>query len=190
VWLAASSTASASGPAKGSQDLALEKYLHDFAVVIYREKVEEELKAEKNKLGDMEKGLTGVIKSQEKSEKTIKENQRENEKADDAIATNKNDIKASNEKISDQKEMVVYTAADPNATKGAKKTLKELEDDKEDLQKENANRNENIDDRNKENRAENRSMVNDMQSYEAKAAAIEKQKLVVRDVQAKLDNIK
>ena len=190
AWLAQNNISSASGVANSNQDLAVQKFLRDFALTEYRSAVKRELKNEQNKLAALEKDLTGVIKGEEKSTKTMNANERSNERAGDAIATNNSDIKTSTEKISDQKEMVQHTAADPNATKGAKKTLAEMESEKKDLQKQNETQNKNIDNRNKETRAEDRNMQTAQQNHDAKTIAIEKQKEVVAAVQTKLDNIK
>ena len=190
AWLAESNVADAARGAKNDQNLAVQKMLHDFAVTSYRAAVKDELKVEQNKLADLEKDLKSVIKDEDKSTKAINANERSNERADDAISTNKGDINRATEKISDQKVFVQQTAADPNAKKGAQKTLAEMENDKKDLQKQNEKQNKNIDSRNKENRVEDRNMVAAQQSQEIKIAAIEKQKVVVANVQAKLDNIK
>ena len=138
----------------------------------------------------MEKELTALIKEDEKSLKKISENQRSNERANDAIVTNNGDIQSSSDKISDQKEMVEMTASDPKAAKGAQKTLDDLEHEKKDLQKQNETEGRNMDSRNKETREEERNTTDSQQAQAVKTADIEKQKLIVHVVQTKLDNIK
>jgi hypothetical protein len=172
-----------------TQRLAFQKYLHDFAVSEYKEVVTVQLKKEEHKLKDMEKDLAKLIKGGEKSIKTINSNDRSNERADDAIAINKKDIETSSDKITEQKTLVEITAEDPNAKKGAEKTLGNMEDDKKDLQKENESAAKKIDDRNKENRKEDRNLVNANQSYESQVLAIEKQKALVNVIKEKLDHI-
>lgn len=172
-----------------NQPLAVEKYLRDFAVVEYRKAVEKELKAEENKLASLEQDLAKIIKGEEKSTKTINVNERSNEQAVDAIATNNSDIAVSGEKITEQKKMVEYTAADPNATKGAKKTLDELKGEKKDLQKANETQQKKTDNRNKENRAEDRNLTKSQMNYETITLAIAQQTVVVNAVKAKLEKI-
>jgi hypothetical protein len=173
-----------------NQDLAVKKYLHDFAVTAYRKVVETELKTEQNKLNDLERDMSRIITGDEKSNKTINTNERSNQRSEDAIVTNNSDIKASDKKISDQKDMVDYTAPDANATKGAQKTLDQMEKDKADLQKQNEAQNKHIDSRDKESRAADRNMETGQQNMQLKTATIEKQKEVVRAVQAKLNGIR
>ncbi len=172
-----------------NQPLAVQKYLRDFAVAEYRKAVVAELNTEENKLASLERDLAKVIKGQEKSTKTINVNERSNERAVDAVATNNSDITASGEKITEQKKMVEQTAADPNATKGAQKTLNEMESDKKDLQKANETQQKNTDNRNKENRAEGRNLTNSQLSYETITLAITQQTAVVNAVKEKLAQI-
>jgi hypothetical protein len=106
------------------------------------------------------------------------------------MAVTNKDIASASVGITDQKEMVKTTASDPNAQKGAEKTLDNLEDDKKDLQKDNKKKGEHLNDLEKENRQVARTMSSNDQNVDQKTAGIEVQKGVVRDVQAKLSNIK
>lgn len=187
VWL---DEKSVSSKPNNGQHLAVQKYVYDFSVQQYRAAVQKELKTEQAKQKKLENDLSGLIKGEEKAVKTVSENERSTERANDAIATNYRDIDNSTEKISDQKQNVERNAADANAAKGAKKTLGELQDEKKDLQKENEKQSKKIDSRNKENRAEVRHMVASQENQEAKIAALEKQKLIVHAVQEKLNNIR
>lgn len=189
VRLAAHLARNAIEAGNSNQPLAVQKYLRDFAVAEYRKAVVKELKTEENKLASLERNLAKVIKGEEKSTKTINVNERSNEQAVDVIATNNSDITVSGEKITEQKKMVDYTAADPNATKGAQKTLDELKDDKKDLQKANEAQQKKTDNRNKENRAEDRNLVKSQQNYETITLAIAQQRAVVNTVKEKLAKI-
>jgi len=189
VWLAQNNIVSASGMANANQDLAVQKFMRDFALSAYREALEEELKTEEHKLRDLEKDMSKAVKSEEKLNKDMQKNERCNEKDEEAIATNKREIQRIIDKITEQKKMVDLTAADPNANKGAKKTLDNLEDKKKDLQKHNEKTSEDIEDRNKEMRATEREKNAAHQLYEAKVAAVEAQREVVNTVKRKLDDI-
>lgn len=186
VWLG---EISISKVPNSGQHLAVQKYVYDFVVQQYRHAVEAELKTERAKQQKLGNDLAGYIKSEEKSTKTVNANERTTERAKDAITTNNGDIQNSTDKISDQKQNVERNASDQNASKGAKKTLAELEDEKKDLQKENEKKSEKMYDRNKENRKEVRNIENSHENQANTAAALEKQKQVVHDVQTKLDNI-
>ncbi len=190
VWFPENSKVFTSKEQSTGANQAMEKYVRDFGVQEYTRVVQRELKAEQDKLKKLESELARLIKDEEKSIKTVSENERTTERANDAIATNNRDIQNSTDKISGQKYNVERNAADANAQKGAKKTLGELEDDKKDLQKQNEKQGKQMDSRGKENRAEERSMVSSIEKQAAKTEAIEKQKAVVAEVQAKLNNIK
>jgi hypothetical protein len=105
------------------------------------------------------------------------------------VLTNNNDINSYSEKINDQKGMVDYTAADANANKGAKKTLKEMKSEKRDLQKDSEKRRQRIDKRNKENRALDRNSEITIENQRAKTNEIEQQKIVVAAIKTKLDRL-
>ncbi|MBL0309922.1 MAG: hypothetical protein IPP77_09670 [Bacteroidetes bacterium] len=172
------------------RELAAQKYLHDFAIQEYRAAVQEELATEQNKLQLMEKQLSGLNQDEEKSVKTIQENERATERSNEAIITNKADIQNSSDKISNQKGMVDRTASDPNATKGAKKTLSQMEDEKKELQKRNEAQGKDKYSMSKENRAEERNTSTIQQKQMLKTADIETQRQKVYEVKTKLDNIK
>lgn len=189
VWLAQNNIVSASGVANANQDLAVQKFMRDFALSAYEEALEDELKTEERKLRDFEKDMSKAVKEEEKLNKGMKKNERCNEKDQEAIATNKREIQRVIDKIAEQKKMVELTAADPNANKGAKKTLSKLEDEKKDLQKENEKKSEEIEDRNKEMRASSREKEAAHQVYEAKVAIVEAQREVVNTVKRKLEDV-
>lgn len=190
VWLSQNGRALVSDAADSGLNLAAKKYVFDFAIGQYREAVQMELKAEQSKLKDMEGELASLLKTREKSIETVNDNEREEKKTEAAIAVTNRDIDNASLDIHDQKQMVKTTAADPNAQKGAEKTLDNLQDDKKDLQKDNKKKGEHLNDLEKENRQVARTMDTNDQNVDLKTAAIEAQKEVVRAVQTKLANIK
>lgn len=190
VWFPENSAFFGSKEQGTGVNAAMEKYVRDFGVQEYKRAVQRELKAEQNKLKKLEGELATLIKAEEKSIKTVSENDRTTGRANDAIATNNSDLQNSSDKISGQKNNVALTASDANATKGAKKTLGEMEGDKKDLQRQNEKQGRQMDSRDKENRAEERSMVTSKENQTTKTAVIAEQKLVVAAVQTKLNNIK
>lgn len=167
----------------------MNKYIRDFAVQEYKRVVQIELKREQDKLKNLEADFARLIKSEEKSIKTVSENDRTTTRANQAITTNNADIQTSATKISTQKENVDLNASDANAQKGAKKTLAELESDKKDLQKKNESQGKSAYNRDKENRAQERNMASSKEKQAAKTEAIDKQRLIVASVQTKLNNI-
>jgi chromosome segregation ATPase len=189
AWLANQRTSTNMLSDNKQQELAVQKYLHDFAISGYKKAVDQELRAEQQKLESMEKEMAALVKSGERSAQIINSNDRSNEVSTDAISTNKSDIASSSEKIEKQKEMVDYTAADVNANRGAEKTLNNLEQEKKDLQRNTEVRNRTMDNRNKESRSENRNLQSAEQQYSITSQAIEEQRALVNRIQVKRQNI-
>lgn len=187
VWLDDRSLSTTSNSA---QHLAIQKYVHDFAVMEYRQVVRKELKEAQHAMAKMESDLARLIRDDEKSYQTISENDRRTVKANDAMVTNTGDIAHASEKIVEQKDNVDRNAADPNALKGSNKTLDEMESDKKTLQRQNEKQGKSIDDMNKENREEERNLREGIGLKKLKEKELAKQKLLVQSVQDNLNSIR
>jgi len=174
----------------GEEHFAEKKYLHDFAVMQYRSAVEDELDDEKDKLADLEKSMKAIIKEGVKSGKTITENTRSGQRTSDAMTTSENDIVKQTDKIEGQNDMIDATASDPNASRGANKTMDEMKDDKKDLQKLNESQGQDLDDLNADTQAAQRNVMTLQQRQEYTQTQIDAQRVVVRQVEAKLAAIK
>lgn len=190
AWFTANDTLFFKGADDSVRNLAIEKYMRDFAAGEYRDAVKGELKGEQEKLKALEKDLAGIIKEEEKSTKKINESNRAIKKSQDNIAANNKSIENTSEKIATQKGMVERTASDANANKGAKQTLKDLENERKKLQKDNVNENKNIEAQNKAIREEDRNTALIKERIAGKNAEIDKQKEKVKEVQTKLEGIK
>lgn len=190
VWLTPNDTLFFSKANDSLQYLAIEKYIRDFAVAEYTDVVKGELKGEQDKLKALDKELNGLIKEEEKAGKKINDSKRSIDKSNQTIADNNRQIGELGYKVLDQKGMVERTASDPNANKGAKQTLKDLENQKKQLQKSNATENKNIEAQNKTIREEERNIGSIQEKIKNKKDEIEKQKEKVKEVQAKLDGIR
>ena len=189
VWFCDSEMRFFSKERTPDQDLAIRKFLYDFAILEYQFAVNDELKTEQDKVISMENSLRKLIKSEELSIKKIGNKQRSIHSAHDAIITNDEDIQLLNIKISYEKRMINGTMMDFNASQGAQKTLRSLEQAKKNIQKKNQTHLKNIDRWNMEIREEERNILMSQQSQSFKTNSIEQQKLVVRQVQLKLDHI-
>jgi len=190
AWFTENDTVFLSKQLNNDQDLAVQKYMRDFAVAEYQAVVKDELKAEESKLKALDKDLNGLIKEEEKSAKKVSESNRAIQKSNDNISSNNANIQTVSYKIEDQKGMVERTASDANANKGAKQTLKELENQKKQLQKQNEAEAKNIDAMNKTIREEERNIASVKEKRNAKVSEIEQQKLKIKEVQSKLEGIK
>lgn len=189
AWFTENDTVFFSKTLNAEQDLAIQKYLRDFAVAEYKAAVSAELKAEQDKLKALEKTLEGLYREEEKAAKKISESNRSIQKSTDNTAKNNADIQNVSYKISDQKGMVERTASDANANKGAKQTLKDLENQRKTLQKNNETEAKNIDNMNKQIREQERAITSLKEKQKESATQIETQKAKVKEVQTKLDGI-
>lgn len=190
AWLTRGGKTFISKEPSSGQEAAVRKYLHDFATGQYRAAVETELKNETSKLAGMEKSLAAIIKEGEKSGRTVSRNERSSERTSDAMATSGQDIAIKSEKIDSQRDMVEATSSDPNASKGAAKTMDGLKDDKKSLQKDHESQGRDLDQLNKDSREAQRNAIasdNRMTSLQAQIAT---QRTVVAEVRTKLAAIR
>jgi len=190
VWLSDNNNFQNSKEPASDRKLALEKYMHDFAVAEYRQAVTEEKNIAISKEKDMEKTLSKLIREEERAAKRKDGDIASIQHATDAIATTKLDIQSQSAKIEAQKVNVQNNASDPNAAKGATKTLNELEAQKKSLERTNDKRGKDIDDWNNDIRAQDRAIADYKDKETTQKAVIEKQKQSIQDIQAKLDGIK
>lgn len=190
AWFTENDSTYLSKETNADQAMAIEKFIRDFAVAEYQDAVKSELKLESDNLSELEKELNGYIKEEEKAAKKVSESNRSIQRSNDNIASNNANIQNVSFKISDQMGMVERTASDANANKGAKQTLKDLENEKKKLQKSIETENKNIDNMNKQIRESERSIAENKEKQKTVFGKIEKQKQVVQAVQSKLDNIK
>lgn len=189
AWFTENDTVFISKDSASEKHLAIEKYLRDFVIRELKQAAADELNTEKEKQIALEKELAVFVKLEEKSNKKINENQRAIQRANDAIATISSDEQHKDEQINAQKGMVENTAADANANKGARQTLKDLKNDKKKLQKQIEAQGKIIDRLEKEIRYNQRTISDMKQKEELKSADIEKQKQTVRTAEAKLNSI-
>lgn len=189
AWFTSNDTVFILKDSNSEQHLAVQKFIRDFVIRELRQAATIELASEKVKQTALEKELADGIKLEEKSTKKISANQRAIQRANDNISSTNEDIQRKDGQISSQKSMVETTAADANANKGAKQTLKTLESGKKKLQKQNDTVGKNIDELEKQIRDEQRSIADGKKKQDLKNADIEKQKQVVRAAETKLSNI-
>lgn len=190
VWITEKNFSFIANNPNSIEDLAIQKFVRDFAVKEYKEAVQEELKTEQNKQKELEKNANNSSKDYEHSNTKISKDQRTILQSKDNISTNTADIARTTLKIEEQKKMVEKTAADPNANKGAKKTLHNLEQSKENLQKQNNQLNKKIEDAEKEIREEIKNASTVQQKETFQSPELEAQRLKVYSIQTKLNNIK
>lgn len=173
------------------RDLAVQKYLYDFAVTQYREAYKKELKAENEKLKKLQNDLKDLIKQQDKATKKSNEASRSIDRNKDLIISNQTDQQNKQDQVTYQKQTVDNLKSNPGATlDAAKKELKGFESDLKKLINAKEKYYKEIDNWNKEIRDCQRNIENSTRDQGAKQIDIDKQQPVVQAVQAKLDNLK
>jgi hypothetical protein len=161
----------AQGSSPQTTDAAV-KYVRDFAVELYRQAVEKELKQEEKELKGLENNL----------EKLHKQNKSYNNKITDAqqdeISLKKEAMQ--NEEILRNQQMVIQLDSSGSKGKTAQEIMeKQAKDTQKDLQK-----------TQKSQVKYSRKFDKNVRDQKSKVAAIEKQKSRVKEVQTKLNNIK
>jgi len=190
VWITSDDITFYSKGTNVDQHMAIQKYLYDFSFSEYQMVVMDELKTETNRSVELEKELTGLIKDHERSLKIISEDEGSIQKANDDILVNNSDMKNLSAKILLQKNLVDKTASDENANKGARKTLKDLENEKENIEALKETNNKHIISWNKEIREKERNITDLIEKQSLKETEINLQKGKVQIVQSKLDSLK
>jgi hypothetical protein len=190
VWLTTDDITFYSRETNVDQHLAIQKYLYDFSFTEYQMVVADELKSETNRSAELEKELSALIKDHERSLKIISEDEGSIQKANDDILVNNSDLKNISAKILVQKTLVDKTASDENANKGARKTLKDLENEKENIEALKETNNKHIISWNKEIREKERNIEDLIVKQSLKGTEINLQRDKVQTVQFKLDNLK
>ncbi|MCX6291901.1 MAG: hypothetical protein NT126_09080 [Bacteroidetes bacterium] len=173
------------------KSIAARKFIRDFVVQQYRIAVGHELDNERKKLSRLEDELESLVKSIEKSNRRINDNDRKIDKCKDAIATNRKEQEARAGEIASQKETVRSFAGSKGEEKDlAEKKLKDLEKEKKKLEKKSDNLHDDIEDYEADSRQQKRNIEKNEDAQKSKKTEISLQKETTKVVEKKLDNIK
>ena len=174
-----------------SDATAASLFVHDFAAAEYFLAVKSMYQKEREKLEKLKDDLEKSIKLQEKSNLKITDNKRAVARAQDDLVTNDNDQKEAASAINlQQAELNKERNGNPEIYKAADKALTELQDEKKKLQDRNVGLHKKIDEWNKEITTEERNITTEKQTQSKADGAIEKQKLLISELAAKLKAIK
>jgi len=179
--------------AQSSEDksIAIKKFLRDFVVQQYKNAVYHELDAEKKKLAKLEGELDDLIKANDKANKRISENDRKIDKAKDDIAANRAEHEARATEVANQKEVVRGLSGTSGDVKDlAEKKLKDLEKEKKKLEKKGENLHGDADDYKSDTKQEERTIDKNEDAQKMKKDEITAQKVVVKNVENKVNKIK
>jgi chromosome segregation ATPase len=168
---------------------AAEKYVKNFAQMIYRVAVENELEVETKKLSVLEEEKEDMIHANEKSEKTISENERKSDHAKTEIEANSAAQGRRKSEVEGQKEVVRVTTPKTETYDLEKKKLSTLEKELKKLENDNEGMHKDIENWNDDNSQLKRNIEKNENLIGEKKEAIEKQKSLVKEIQAKLERM-
>jgi vacuolar-type H+-ATPase subunit I/STV1 len=172
------------------KNIASNKYVRDFAVLAYRDVVQEQVDAENDKLNKLKEELDELRKEEDKSIKKISGAKRDISKAELNTATAKSEILTKINQITTQKDVVARLSNSlGNEQKEAEKTLKGLEDDKKKLERNIEKMGKDIDKSNEDIRNEERNIDESKRKQNAKERDIDNQKGEVQKAEQKLKGI-
>ncbi len=173
------------------KNIASNKYIRDFAVLAYKDVVQDQVDVENDKLSKLKEELADLRKEEDKSIKKISAAKRDISKAELNTATAKSEILTKINQITTQKDVVArLNNSLGNEQKEAEKTLKGLENDKKKLENNIEKMGKDIDKSNEEIRNEERNIDESKRKQSAKERDIDNQKAEVQKAEQKLNNIK
>ena len=191
AWVSFNNDSIYISPSISDRNLAVKKYLHDFALLEYKVVVKAQLQAENVKLKKLQNELESLYKQQDKANKKGNEFSRDIERNRDKIRTNENDQQTKQSQIATQKQVVDDQRNNPGPElDAARKSLKEYQSALNKLinQKEKLHRQ--IDKWEANIRAQDRNTTAALNNQKTKSAEIDQQKAAVKVVSDRLDNIR
>ncbi|MDW8418507.1 MAG: hypothetical protein RML37_03740 [Chitinophagales bacterium] len=190
AWFTDNDTLFYSAAQSSDRDIAVRKYLRDFAVLAYRNALSAELSREKQKLNALEEALEALIRSEERARRKINEHQRSIERNESAVRLNETEQKNKINQIAQQKRTAESLRSMPEAYKAALKTAEQYESDLKKLQREHEKLHRGADSRRRDIRTLEREIEKSKSEQEVKKAQIASQTATVRSVEEKLNNIR
>lgn len=173
------------------QDLAVKKFLHDFAAEQYRVVAKKQLSEQEAALQKLEDKLRENVRKEEKARKTIEEKKRTISRNQEDIKTNETDVKLSNEGLEKQKRAAESARnTSPEAQKVEEKKLKELESDHKKLISKGEKLHKEIDNCQSDIRQAERDIEESKQNQKVITEEIANQKKTVKQAEDKLKAIK
>jgi hypothetical protein len=170
---------------------AIKKFMNEFAIKEYKKVVSEELQ-QSEKLFDLkENELHRLEKDSEKAKDKISDNENDIAKLKQEISSGIREQETASTAIYRQTELLKTMVGSSELKTGEEKKLKQLQKEKEKLEKENEDRHKDIAKKEKQNTELTKIIeLNQSENIPVKKAEIQKQKENVDAVKAKLNNIK
>ena len=190
VWFTYNDTTFFNTKSGKPEATAASRFVRDFAAAEYFLAIKSAHQKAREKLDKLKDELEKNVRLEERSTQKIAENKRAVARAQEDLATNDNDQKEATAAITAQQADVAKArAGNAEVYKAAAKSLEEQQDAKKKLQSRSEDIHRKIDGWNKEIAAEDRSMATAKQGETQAADAISKQKLLIKDLEAKLKSI-
>ncbi|MCA6078141.1 hypothetical protein [Fulvivirga sedimenti] len=168
---------------------ALESYLRNEGLEIYRSKVQDEIDREEKVLRDLNNDLESLIKDNEKMHKKITDNNLKIEDNNRKLETNKIERRNSVERISERKD-ILLNARTSEEEKDAKKALKTAEKEGKQLDKDRNKMYDQLVDYQKEIQENEQLISQNLNDQRDMLLSIKKQELLVEAYKTKLASIK
>lgn len=168
--------------------LGAKKLVREFALQMYKEAVENELKEEEKKLKDMEGDLKKLVNENDKLHKNISQNERDIDKNEEDIKMVQLDQERVMGQIQQKKDQLLKLR-DEDQKKEAEKDIKSLEKDLSKLEKDEESMHKDIDNSEADIREYERNIDDNEMAMERKQKEIDGQKALIFQVKKKLESI-
>ena len=166
------------------------KFMMDFAKSSYIKIVQEELKAEQEKLKSLNDEQSDLEKKENKSRQNIVDSHNKIEKGNNNIVINKAEQDKKQKELELQQQKMTNVVLNNDEKKLQDKQVNNLQDDKKDLIKKEGKMRRDMEDNNNNINVEQNKIPSLETQQEMQKDKIQKQQEVIQKVQAKLDDIK
>jgi len=191
VWFTYNDTTFFNTRSGKAEATAASRFVHDFGAAEYFLAIKNAHQKAREKLDKLKDDLEKNIRAEEKSNQRINENKRAISRAQEDLTINDNDQKEATAAITTQQAEVTKARAENAAVyNAANKSLEEQQDEKKKLQARADDLHRKMDSWNKEIAAEEKNMATAKQAEAQTSDAISKQKLLIKDLEARLKTIR
>ena len=191
VWFTYNDTTFFNTRSGKAEATAASRFVHDFGAAEYFLAIKNARQKAREKLDKLKDDLEKNIRAEEKSNQRINENKRAISRAQEDLTINDNDQKEATAAITTQQAEVTKARAENAAVyNAANKSLEEQQDEKKKLQARADDLHRKMDSWNKEIAAEEKNMATAKQAEAQTSDAISKQKLLIKDLEARLKTIR
>ena len=191
VWFTYNDTTFFTTKSGKADATAASRFVHDFGAAEYFLSVKNAHQKAREKLDKLKDDLERNVRAEEKANQKITEDKRAVNRTQEDLVTNDNDQKEATLAIATQQaEVTKARAGNAEVYNAANKSLEEQQDEKKKLQSRADDLHKKIDGWNKEIASEGKDLATAKQAEAQNTDAITKQKLLIKDLEAKLKTIR